>query len=139
MSLKTCQSFNNLIWVDAGTHSLMTVSLTMDLFIVNLIIIILFLFIFGGLRWCVNAGFRFAFAMLPSCKVALWEKLKRAHCSEPVKSGLPAYYDLYEKTTIFSTLESKSQGHCPLLEHSSTQQLLKMQVCTWEQISTAQK
>ena len=58
MSLKTCQSFNNLIWVDAGTHSLMTVSLPMELFIVNLIIIILFLFIFGGLRWCVICRFQ---------------------------------------------------------------------------------
>ena len=56
------------------------------------------------------AGFRFAFAMLPSCKAVLRGKLNRAQCSEPVKSGLPAYYDLYEKTTIFSPLRAKARA-----------------------------
>ena len=52
MSLKTCQSYNNLIWVDAGTHSLMTVSLIMDSFIVHLIILLFSLYLWRGKVWC---------------------------------------------------------------------------------------
>lgn len=88
----------------------MTVSLTMDLFIVNLIIIILFLFIFGGLRWCVICRFQVCICHATFLQGCALRKLKRAQCSEPVKSGLPAYYDLYEKTTIFSPLRAKARA-----------------------------